>query len=145
MKKLAAVLDEVFEEVEHFWVGVGHGFGVPLDGLAVMFRGTPVDGFDDTVGGGSGDFASGSYAFCGLVVVGIDSGFETEDRLELAAWKDIDMVGGDFSVCLLGVLDQVAGFAANFLPQGATKGYGHNLQASADAKDGLFESIDFAK
>ena len=55
------------------------------------------------------------------------------------------MVGGDFSVGLLGVLDQVAGFAANFLPQGATKGYGHNLQASADAKDGLFESIDFAE
>ena len=71
MKKLAAVLDEVFEEVEHFWVGVGHGFGVPLDGLAVVVGGTPVDGFDDTVGGGSGDFASGSYAFCGLVVVGI--------------------------------------------------------------------------
>ena len=55
------------------------------------------------------------------------------------------MVGGDFSVCLLGVLDQVAGFAANFLPQGATEGYGHNLETSTDAKDGLFEPIDFAK
>ena len=121
------MLDEVFEEVEHFWVGVGHGFWVPLDGLAVVVGGAPVDGFDDTVGGGSGDFTSGSDAFCGLVVVGIDSGFETENRLELAAWKDVDMVGGDFSVCLLGVLDQVAGLAANFLPEGASKGYGHKL------------------
>ena len=121
------MLDEVFEEVEHFRVGVGHGFWVPLDGLAVVVGGAPVDGFDDAVTGGSGDFTSGSDAFCGLVVVGIDSGFETENRLELAAWKDVDMVGGDFSVCFLGVLDQIARLAANFLPEGASKGYGHKL------------------
>ena len=71
-----AVLNEVFEEVEHFWVGVDHGFWVPLNGLAVVVRGAPVDGFDDAVAGGGGDCAGGSYAFGCLVVVGVDSGFQ---------------------------------------------------------------------
>ena len=39
-------------------------------------RGAPVAGFDDSVAGGGGDCAGGSYAFGCLVVVGVDSGFQ---------------------------------------------------------------------
>lgn len=36
-------------------------------------------------------------------------------------------VGGDFAVCLLGVLDEVAGLAANLLPKSAAKSDSHDL------------------
>lgn len=66
---------EVLEEFEHFRMGVGHGFWVPLDCPAVVVGGAPVDGFNDAVGGCGGDGASGAGCFGGLVMEGIYFGF----------------------------------------------------------------------